>query len=93
MRSENATCSGDPIDASRTSRSRKQEERCTGTGGWSSSETFRWPTTTKQPSASLAGSLPDFLRPKFEEDRHNFADIEIQQKLSQAKLNIDNSAY
>ena len=22
-------------------------------------------------------SLPDFLRPKFEEDRHNFADIEI----------------
>ena len=27
-------------------------------------------------------SLPDFLRPKFEEDRHNFADIEIQAKLS-----------
>ena len=28
------------------------------------------------------GSIPDFLRPKFEEDRHNFADIEIQAKLS-----------
>ena len=27
-------------------------------------------------------SLPDFLRPKFEEVRHNFADIEIQAKLS-----------
>ena len=27
-------------------------------------------------------SLSDFLRPKFEEDRHNFADIEIQAKLS-----------
>ena len=27
-------------------------------------------------------SLPDFLKPKFEEDRHNFADIEIQAKLS-----------
>ena len=26
-------------------------------------------------------SDPDFLRPKFEEDRHNFADIEIQAKL------------
>ena len=41
-------------------------------------------------------SLPDFLRPKFEEDRHNFADVEIQAKLSQAKLNIveiDNAAY
>ena len=41
-------------------------------------------------------SLPDFLRPKFEEDRHNFADIEIQAKLSSAKLNIfeiDNAAY
>ena len=41
-------------------------------------------------------TLPDFLRPKFEEDRHNFADIEIQAKLSWAKLNIveiDNAAY
>ena len=27
-------------------------------------------------------SLSDFLMPKFEEDRHNFADIEIQAKLS-----------
>ena len=27
-------------------------------------------------------SLPDFLWPKFEQDRHNFADIEIQAKLS-----------
>ena len=27
-------------------------------------------------------SLPDFLRPQFEEDRYNFADIEIQAKLS-----------
>ena len=30
-------------------------------------------------------SLPDFLRPKFEEDRHNFdnfADVEIQAKMS-----------
>ena len=27
-------------------------------------------------------SLFDFLRPNFEEDRHNFADIEIQEKLS-----------
>ena len=27
-------------------------------------------------------SLPDFRRPKFEEDLHNFADIEIQAELS-----------
>ena len=27
-------------------------------------------------------SLPDFLRPNFEEYRHNFADIDIQAKLS-----------
>ena len=27
-------------------------------------------------------SLPDFLRPKFEEDCHDFEDIEIQAKLS-----------
>ena len=27
-------------------------------------------------------SLPDFLRPKFEEDCHNFEDIEIQAQLS-----------
>ena len=33
-------------------------------------------------------SLPDFLRPKFEEDCHDFADIEFQAKLSKAKLNI-----
>ena len=33
-------------------------------------------------------SLPDFLRPKFEGDRHNFADIEIEAKLSWAKLDI-----
>ena len=26
--------------------------------------------------------LPDFLRPTFEEDRHNFANIEIQAKLT-----------
>ena len=26
-------------------------------------------------------SLPDFLRPKFEKDHHNFAGIEIQAKL------------
>ena len=41
-------------------------------------------------------SLPDFLRPKFGEDRHNFVDIEIQAKLSLAKLNIveiNNEAY
>ena len=32
------------------------------------------------------GSIPDFLRPKFEEDRHNFADIEIQAKQSLVKV-------
>ena len=40
-------------------------------------------------------SLPDFLGLKFEEDRHNFADIEVQAKLSEAILNmveIDNAA-
>ena len=48
---------------------------------------WRYSTLTKAvllESQYLQGydSLPDFLRPKLEEDRHNFADIEIQAKLS-----------
>ena len=41
-------------------------------------------------------SFPDFVRPKFEEDSHNFADIQIQAKLAWAMLNIvkiDNAVY
>ena len=49
----------------------------------------RYPTLTIQFCLNLNickvtddDSLPDVLRPKFEGDRHNFADIEIEAKLS-----------
>ena len=45
-------------------------------------QTLPWTILLESQYLQSYDSLPDFLRPKFEEVRHNFADIEIQAKLS-----------